>query len=264
MLFVIFVPYSMLPLPLKWCIIGGSLSGTSHLISITIVKMIKANAVSGQFLYLSCGCTLSAFFGEFGWEGHSRNYLRMMNILLQNRLDMHYVKCTPTNAERIDGQRFQMRFFMSLNLVLTFSLFYRSVLFSTDPRHFMRNALWWHGVHVQTATRVYGAQAAVERLAIFGHQFCRYVYKVSNGSRSTLGIYGDAQSHGAEEGLGEGVSAHPETARLKWVLYSCTFGWLWELLRGTLPMCRAERTDAEWKLIKFIMFHLIWAAVCIW
>lgn len=140
---------------------------------------------------------------------------KMMNILLENRFDMHYAKCTPTNAERIDGQRFQMLFYGLERGQLTFSPFYRSILCSTDPRHCMRNALSWHGVYAQTATRVYGAQAAVERLAIFGHQFCRDVYKVSNGSRSTLGIYGDAQSHGAEEGLGEGVSAHPEIARLK-------------------------------------------------
>lgn len=50
MLFIIFVPYAMLPLPLKWCIIGGSISGAAHLIAISIVK-VERTMVSFTFLY---------------------------------------------------------------------------------------------------------------------------------------------------------------------------------------------------------------------
>lgn len=45
MLFIIFVPYAMLPLPLKWCMIAGTVSATEHLIVISIVKVQK-NSVS--------------------------------------------------------------------------------------------------------------------------------------------------------------------------------------------------------------------------
>lgn len=48
-LFTIFAPYSMLPLPLKWCICGGSLTAVGHLLyllvkefhSIIIVDKVK-------------------------------------------------------------------------------------------------------------------------------------------------------------------------------------------------------------------------------
>jgi adenylate cyclase 8 len=37
-LFILFVPYAMLPLPLKWCMIGGTLTATTHIIITTIAK----------------------------------------------------------------------------------------------------------------------------------------------------------------------------------------------------------------------------------
>lgn len=43
-LFIIFVPYAMLPLPLKWCMIAGSVSAMSHLIVITIMKVTSRNS----------------------------------------------------------------------------------------------------------------------------------------------------------------------------------------------------------------------------
>lgn len=39
-LFIIFVPYAMLPLPLKWCMIAGSVSAICHLIVTTINKFL--------------------------------------------------------------------------------------------------------------------------------------------------------------------------------------------------------------------------------
>lgn len=38
-LFVIFVPYAMLPLPLKWCVVGGTITASCHLAVITIIKL---------------------------------------------------------------------------------------------------------------------------------------------------------------------------------------------------------------------------------
>ncbi|XP_062128237.1 adenylyl cyclase 78C isoform X1 [Drosophila sulfurigaster albostrigata] len=38
-LFVIFVPYAMLPLPLKWCVFGGTITASCHLAVITINKL---------------------------------------------------------------------------------------------------------------------------------------------------------------------------------------------------------------------------------
>lgn len=46
-LFIIFVPYAMLPLPLKWCMTAGSVTAMCHLIVITIEKFQK-NTVSGD------------------------------------------------------------------------------------------------------------------------------------------------------------------------------------------------------------------------
>lgn len=37
-LFIIFVPYAMLPLPLKWCMIAGTVSAACHLVVISILK----------------------------------------------------------------------------------------------------------------------------------------------------------------------------------------------------------------------------------
>lgn len=51
-LFIIFVPYAMLPLPLKYCIIGGFISGTAHLIIISFGKLqkIDVNLVTISFI----------------------------------------------------------------------------------------------------------------------------------------------------------------------------------------------------------------------
>lgn len=38
-LFILFVPYAMLPLPLKWCMIGGTLTAITHIIITTIAKI---------------------------------------------------------------------------------------------------------------------------------------------------------------------------------------------------------------------------------
>lgn len=43
-LFIIFVPYAMLPLPLKWCMTAGSVSAMCHLIVISVEKF-KTNSV---------------------------------------------------------------------------------------------------------------------------------------------------------------------------------------------------------------------------
>lgn len=37
-LFTLFVPYAMLPLPLKWCMIGGTVTAITHIIITTIAK----------------------------------------------------------------------------------------------------------------------------------------------------------------------------------------------------------------------------------
>ena len=41
-LFIIFVPYAMLPLPLRWCMIAGCISSLTHIIILT-VRVINAN-----------------------------------------------------------------------------------------------------------------------------------------------------------------------------------------------------------------------------
>lgn len=45
-LFIVFVPYAMLPLPLKWCMIAGIVSAACHLIVISIVKFQRLDSVS--------------------------------------------------------------------------------------------------------------------------------------------------------------------------------------------------------------------------
>lgn len=45
-LFIIFVPYAMLPLPLKWCMIAGSVSAICHLTVISIIKLQAKKFVS--------------------------------------------------------------------------------------------------------------------------------------------------------------------------------------------------------------------------
>jgi len=40
-LFTLFVPYAMLPLPLKWCMIGGTITAVTHIIKTTLEKFKK-------------------------------------------------------------------------------------------------------------------------------------------------------------------------------------------------------------------------------
>jgi hypothetical protein len=37
-LFTLFVPYAMLPLPLKWCMVGGTITALSHIVNTAISK----------------------------------------------------------------------------------------------------------------------------------------------------------------------------------------------------------------------------------
>ncbi|XP_062563434.1 adenylyl cyclase 78C [Armigeres subalbatus] len=60
-LFIIFVPYAMLPLPLKWCMIAGSVSAICHLIVTTINKFLHESdttcivrqMIANSLLYLA-------------------------------------------------------------------------------------------------------------------------------------------------------------------------------------------------------------------
>lgn len=51
-LFTIFAPYSMLPLPLKWCIFGGSLTALGHVLYLIITefKTIIANEEVSEYM----------------------------------------------------------------------------------------------------------------------------------------------------------------------------------------------------------------------
>ncbi|XP_037906761.1 adenylyl cyclase 78C isoform X1 [Hermetia illucens] len=55
-LFIIFVPYAMLPLPLKWCVIAGTVTASCHLVVISIVKFNRSGDTS---------CILHQLFGNF-------------------------------------------------------------------------------------------------------------------------------------------------------------------------------------------------------
>ncbi|KAH8364552.1 hypothetical protein KR084_008004, partial [Drosophila pseudotakahashii] len=58
-LFVIFVPYAMLPLPLKWCVVGGTITASCHLAVITIIKLQHPDAV------FNVECVLFQIFANF-------------------------------------------------------------------------------------------------------------------------------------------------------------------------------------------------------
>lgn len=47
-LFIVFVPYAMLPLPLRWCMMAGATSGCSHILVTIFAKMVN-NHVSPLF-----------------------------------------------------------------------------------------------------------------------------------------------------------------------------------------------------------------------
>ncbi|XP_017048724.1 adenylyl cyclase 78C [Drosophila ficusphila] len=58
-LFVIFVPYAMLPLPLKWCVVGGTITASCHLAVITIIKLQHGEATT------NAECVLFQIFANF-------------------------------------------------------------------------------------------------------------------------------------------------------------------------------------------------------
>ncbi|EDV52605.2 adenylate cyclase type 8 isoform X2 [Drosophila erecta] len=58
-LFVIFVPYAMLPLPLKWCVVGGTITASCHLAVITIIKLQHGEAT------INAECVLFQIFANF-------------------------------------------------------------------------------------------------------------------------------------------------------------------------------------------------------
>ncbi|XP_030372445.1 adenylyl cyclase 78C [Scaptodrosophila lebanonensis] len=58
-LFVIFVPYAMLPLPLKWCVVGGTITASCHLAVITIFK------VQPHEVGVDVDCDLFQIFANF-------------------------------------------------------------------------------------------------------------------------------------------------------------------------------------------------------
>lgn len=58
MLFIIFVPYAMLPLPLIYCMAGGTVSGVAHIIVMTIEKVQKTNVRNKVFIYIHIYCQI--------------------------------------------------------------------------------------------------------------------------------------------------------------------------------------------------------------
>lgn len=56
LLFTIFVPYAMLPLPLRWCMIAGCMSSVGHILLIAIkiyVDSNKSNEVSCYYIKIN-------------------------------------------------------------------------------------------------------------------------------------------------------------------------------------------------------------------
>lgn len=85
MLFIIFVPYAMLPLPLKYCMIGGTISGTAHLIVISIGKLQKSNVN----LVISSFILCSFFFLSYTINLLIQYYNRIQHVLCGNCLQIH-------------------------------------------------------------------------------------------------------------------------------------------------------------------------------
>jgi adenylate cyclase 8 len=54
-LFILFVPYAMLPLPLKWCMVGGMLTATTHIIITTIAKFQQTQE---EPAYIDSSCVI--------------------------------------------------------------------------------------------------------------------------------------------------------------------------------------------------------------
>lgn len=49
-LFILFVPYAMLPLPLRWCMIAGTVSAFGHVLVTLVVGIVQSKVRT--FLYL--------------------------------------------------------------------------------------------------------------------------------------------------------------------------------------------------------------------
>uniref|UniRef100_A0A336M7K8 adenylate cyclase n=1 Tax=Culicoides sonorensis TaxID=179676 RepID=A0A336M7K8_CULSO len=56
-LFIVFVPYAMLPLPLKWCVIAGSTSSICHLFVTSLARLLDPNVESW--------CVMKQFIANF-------------------------------------------------------------------------------------------------------------------------------------------------------------------------------------------------------
>lgn len=80
-LFVIFVPYAMLPLPLKWCVVGGTITASCHLAVITIIKL-QHGEVIGQPLELKLFCDF-CLSSPFFPAGHHKSRVRALPDLCQ-------------------------------------------------------------------------------------------------------------------------------------------------------------------------------------
>lgn len=74
MLFIIFVPYAMLPLPLIYCMVAGTVSGIAHIIVMTIEKLqttyvryqllrILSNIITDRRSYVKYTFNLRTFKG---------------------------------------------------------------------------------------------------------------------------------------------------------------------------------------------------------
>ncbi|XP_077293485.1 adenylate cyclase type 8-like [Arctopsyche grandis] len=54
-LFIVFVPYAMLPLPLRWCLLAGAVSALSHVL-VTVVDKLGMDCVSMNLAYINLTC----------------------------------------------------------------------------------------------------------------------------------------------------------------------------------------------------------------
>lgn len=82
MLFIIFVPYAMLPLPLKWCMVGGTISGSAHLIFISVEKFEKNNVSLNYFHKIF---ELKTFFLHTGLKMHCTPTVSQLFAIFSNQ-----------------------------------------------------------------------------------------------------------------------------------------------------------------------------------
>ncbi|XP_016934930.2 adenylyl cyclase 78C isoform X1 [Drosophila suzukii] len=74
-LFVIFVPYAMLPLPLKWCVVGGTITASCHLAVITIIKLQHTEATINAECVLFQICANFILYTAINVAGMYTKYL---------------------------------------------------------------------------------------------------------------------------------------------------------------------------------------------